>query len=77
MKRFEITRAQFIIFTIMKYCNQHEFSSTPLRIVFNSSASYMGQKLNEFWAKGPDILQRSAKEEQTATVLLNLMRLSV
>lgn len=31
-----------------------ESSSAPLRI-FNS-ASYVGQKLNDFWAKGPDIL---------------------
>ncbi|KAK4316629.1 hypothetical protein Pmani_012229 [Petrolisthes manimaculis] len=30
--------------------------STPLRIVFNSSASYMGFSLNEFLAKGPDCL---------------------
>ena len=43
------------------YIHHHEVlkpesSSTPLRIVFNSSASYMGQKLNDFWAKGPDIV---------------------
>lgn len=43
------------------YIHHHEVlkpesSSTPLRIVFNSSASYMGQRLNEFWAKGPNIL---------------------
>ena len=43
------------------YIHHHEVlkpesSSTPLCIVFNSSASYMGQKLNDFWAKGPDIL---------------------
>lgn len=30
--------------------------STPLRIVFNSSAPYMGCSLNEFLAKGPDCL---------------------
>ncbi|XP_068234191.1 uncharacterized protein [Palaemon carinicauda] len=30
--------------------------STPLRIVFDSSAKYMGQSLNSFWAKGPYIL---------------------
>ncbi|XP_045130250.1 uncharacterized protein LOC123515574 [Portunus trituberculatus] len=40
------------------YISHHEVlkadsASTPLRIVFNSSSSYMGQKLNEFWAKGP------------------------
>lgn len=43
------------------YIHHHEVlkpesSSTPMRIVFNSSASYMGQRLNEFWAKGPNIL---------------------
>ena len=31
-------------------------SSTPLRIVFNSSCSFMGSKINDYWAKGPDML---------------------
>ena len=32
-------------------------ASTPLRIVFNSSiASYMGHVLNDYWAKGPDVI---------------------
>ena len=30
--------------------------STPLRIVFNSSAKFCGFVLNEMWAKGPDVL---------------------
>ena len=30
--------------------------STPLRIVFNSSASFKGKRINDFWAKGPDML---------------------
>ena len=30
--------------------------STPVRIVFNSSANYMGHTLNEYWAKGPNLL---------------------
>ncbi|XP_071941071.1 uncharacterized protein [Antedon mediterranea] len=30
--------------------------STPLRIVFNSSAIYQGHCLNEYWMKGPDML---------------------
>ena len=30
--------------------------TTPLRIVFNSSASFMGLTLNDFWAKGPNIV---------------------
>ena len=30
--------------------------TTPVRIVFNSSANYMGHVLNDYWAKGPDLL---------------------
>lgn len=30
--------------------------STPLRIVFDSSTKYLGHTLNEYWAKGPDVL---------------------
>nr|XP_054772115.1 uncharacterized protein LOC129280086 [Lytechinus pictus] len=33
-----------------------EKKSTPVRIVFNSSASYQGHSLNEYWHKGPDML---------------------
>ena len=33
-----------------------ESKSTPVRIVFNSSANYMGYLLNEYWAKGFDLL---------------------
>ena len=29
-------------------------SSTPCRIVFNTSEKYQGHQLNEYWAKGPD-----------------------
>ena len=43
------------------YISHHEVlkpdsKSTPPRIVFNSSAKYMGHVLNEYWAKGPDLL---------------------
>ena len=43
------------------YIGHHEVlkpdsKSTPVRIVFNSSANYMGHILNEYWAKGPDLL---------------------
>ena len=43
------------------YISHHEVlkpdsKSTPVRIVFNSSANYMGHVLNEYWAKGPDLL---------------------
>ncbi|XP_042883833.1 uncharacterized protein LOC122260556 [Penaeus japonicus] len=30
--------------------------STPVRIVFDSSTQYMGHRLNDYWAKGPNIL---------------------
>ncbi len=33
-----------------------EKKSTPVRIVFNSSATYQGSKLNDYWKKGPDLL---------------------
>ena len=33
-----------------------EKKSTPVRIVFNSSSEYKGHKLNDYWRKGPDLL---------------------
>ena len=33
-----------------------EKKSTPVRIVFNSSAMYKGHQLNDYWLKGPDLL---------------------
>lgn len=30
--------------------------STPVRQVFDSSSSFMGHKLNDYWAKGPDVI---------------------
>ena len=33
-----------------------EQKSTPVRIVFNSSSVVQGQKLNDYWMKGPDLL---------------------
>ena len=30
--------------------------TTPIRIVFNSSASFQGHRLNDYWIKGPDLL---------------------
>ena len=33
-----------------------EKRSTPVRIVFNSSSSYQGHTLNDYWKKGPDML---------------------
>lgn len=43
------------------YISHHEVlkpdsKSTPVRIVFNSSAIYMSHVLNEYWEKGPDLL---------------------
>ena len=33
-----------------------EKKSTPVRIVFNLSSVYHGHKLNDYWRKGPDLL---------------------
>ena len=43
------------------YLGHHEILkmnsiSTPCRIVFNASATYKGQSVNDFWAKGPDLI---------------------
>ncbi|XP_068757373.1 uncharacterized protein [Montipora capricornis] len=43
------------------YISHHEVlkpdsKSTPVRIVFNSSARYMGHMLNDYWTKGPHLL---------------------
>ena len=43
------------------YIHHHEVFkpdsvSTPVRIVFNSSASFLGHALNDYWAKGPDVI---------------------
>ena len=43
------------------YISHHEVlkpesKTTPVRIVFNSSARYMGHALNDYWAKGPHLL---------------------
>ena len=42
------------------YLSHHEVlktvSSTPFRIVFNSSFKYHGHNLNDYWAKGPNLM---------------------
>lgn len=43
------------------YISHHEVQrpeskSTPVRIVFNSSAVFRGHRLNDYWVKGPDFL---------------------
>ena len=35
---------------------KHDSKSTPVRIVFNASSSFHGHKLNDYWMKGPDLL---------------------
>ena len=48
--------------------------STPVRIVFNSSSSFHGHKLNDYWMKGPDLLNNlfgvilRFREKETAIV---------
>ena len=43
------------------YISHHEVlkpesKSTPCRIVFNSSAKFMNSTLNDYWVKGPDLV---------------------
>ena len=43
------------------YISHHEVlkpdsKSTPVRIVFNNSARFMGHALNDYWTKGPHLL---------------------
>ena len=45
-----------IHFTSHHEIHNSKSSSTPLRIVFNPSASFKGHVLNEYYAKGPDML---------------------
>ena len=33
-----------------------EKNTTPVRTVFNTSASFKGHTLNDYWYKGPDLL---------------------
>jgi hypothetical protein len=45
----------------VQYIPHHEVlrpepNSTPVRIVFNSSASFMGHVLNDYWTKGSNIM---------------------
>ena len=35
---------------------QPESKSTPVKVVFNSSSVYQGHALNDFWLKGPNLL---------------------
>ena len=44
------------------YLSHHEVlkrdsASTPCRVVFNASANYKGHILNEYWAKGPNLIK--------------------
>lgn len=45
-------------------------SSTPVRIVFDSSATYQGHQLNSYWAKGPDMLTCPVTIQQVAGDLM-------
>ena len=43
------------------YLSHHEVitpesTSTPCRVIFNSSAKCNGYSLNDYWAKGPDLM---------------------
>ena len=42
------------------YTAHHEIvrpeKTMPIHIVFNSSSSFQGHRLNDYWMKGPDLL---------------------
>ena len=54
--------------------------TTPICIVFNSSASFRGHQLNDYWIKGPDLLnnlfavtfQFTENDEAVTEVLKNI-----
>ncbi|XP_062602451.1 uncharacterized protein LOC134264167 [Saccostrea cucullata] len=61
--------------------------TTPVRIVFDSSSSYMGHVLNDYWAKGPNVLndllgviirfrQRKIAIAEDITKMYNAIKLS-
>jgi len=63
----------------MHYISHHGIvrpgnESTPLRIVFNTSSNYKGHVLNDYWMKGPDLLNNlfgvllRFREEQCALI---------
>ena len=47
--------------------------TTPLRIVFNSSANYKGHVLNEYWGKGPVTRSLSNGIGSTETKILLIL----
>ncbi|XP_068711775.1 uncharacterized protein [Montipora foliosa] len=58
----KLTDAELAAYTgPMHYISHHEVlrpdkKSTPIRTVFNSSSVYQGHRLNDYWLKGPDLL---------------------
>ena len=49
------TIIQYITFPISKY-EKFKSQPTPMIIAFKFSTSYMGFKLNDYWAKGPNFI---------------------
>ena len=49
------TIIQYITFPISKY-EKFKLQPTPMIIAFKFSTSYMGFKLNDYWAKGPNFI---------------------
>ena len=45
-----------VVYLIHHKIFKPDSTTTPCRIVFNSSASFKGDVLNNYWTKGPDLL---------------------
>ena len=56
LSKDEVDRYSGPVHYICYHMVSSESVSTPYRLVFNSSAKFHGHVLNEYWAKGPDMI---------------------
>ena len=56
LSKDEVDRYSGPVHYICYHMVSSDSASTPYRLVFNSSAKFHGHVLNEYWAKGPDMI---------------------